>query len=178
MKNIRCNPKGEYPEIHSTSYVDPAAVIIGRVRIGKNVYVGPRAVIRADELKSRIIINDNCNVQDRVTMHALAGTRVEVRERTSLSHGCIVHGPCSIGKDCFIGFGSVVFNSKIGNGVCVKYLVVIEDVSISAGRIVPSGAVINCKKDAGRLDLAGKDAKVFMKKVVRTNLDLTKGYVI
>lgn len=173
---IRHNPQGEYPEIHSTSYIDPTAVIIGKVKIGRNVFVGPRAVIRADEPKSQIIISDNCNIQDRVIMHALAGTRVEVRERTSLSHGCIVHGPCKIGKNCFIGFGSVVFRSKIGNGVCIKHLVVIENASIPAGKTALSRALINSKKGAENLNSVSKNTNVFMKKVVETNLNLVKGY--
>lgn len=173
---IKPNPAGDYPEIHKNAYVDATAVIIGRVKIGKNVFVGPLAVVRADEPGSRIIIRDNCNVQDRVIMHALAGTSVEVGERTSLSHGCIVHGPCRIGKDCFIGFGSVVFHSKIGNGGCVNHLAVIEDASIPAGRFVLSKALINTKQDAQNLNPTKKNTNIFMKEVVKVNLSLVKGY--
>ncbi len=31
------------PEIHTSSFVHPTAVIAGNVRIGKNVFVGPLA---------------------------------------------------------------------------------------------------------------------------------------
>ena len=43
------NPNGDYPKVDTTSYIHPTAVVIGKVRIGKNVFVGPGAVIRADE---------------------------------------------------------------------------------------------------------------------------------
>jgi NDP-sugar pyrophosphorylase family protein len=47
--NVRPNPAGDRPHIHPTTYIDPGAVVIGNVRIGPGVFVGPRAVIRADE---------------------------------------------------------------------------------------------------------------------------------
>ncbi|MBU0952022.1 MAG: hypothetical protein KKH91_04250 [Elusimicrobia bacterium] len=86
--------------MHISAFVHPTAVIIGNVKIGKQVFVGPDAVIRADEPKSSIFIGANCNVQDRVIVHALQNTSVYVDNNSSLSHGCIVHGPCKIGKKC------------------------------------------------------------------------------
>ncbi|MDP2830648.1 MAG: carbonate dehydratase, partial [Candidatus Omnitrophota bacterium] len=61
---IRRNPQGDYPKIDKTSYIDPTAVIIGKVKIGKNVFIAPGAVIRADEAKSSVIIGDSSNIQD------------------------------------------------------------------------------------------------------------------
>jgi len=170
------NPQGDYPHIDKSAYIDPAAVIIGKINIGKNVFVGPEAVIRADEAGSSIIVKDNCNIQDRVIIHALKDSSVRIEENTSLTHGCIVHGPCRIGKDCFIGFGSVIFNSEIHQGVVIKHLVIVEGVNISAGRIVESGKVIRDEKDAKELKYAGRKIKDFATKVVKTNLDLTKRY--
>ncbi|MBU4305987.1 MAG: carbonate dehydratase, partial [Candidatus Omnitrophica bacterium] len=117
---IRCNPSGEYPKIDKTTYIDPTAMVIGKVKIGKNVFVAPGAVIRADETGSSITVKDNCNIQDRVIIHALENTSVLIEENTSLAHGCIIHGPCKIGKKCFIGFGSVVFKSEIGEKSLIK----------------------------------------------------------
>ena len=114
---FRWNPEGDYPQIDDSAYIDSTAVIIGKVDIGKNVFIGPGAVVRADELGSSITIKDNCNIQDRVIIHALENTSVLIEENTSLVHGCIVHGPCKIGKNCFIGFGSVVFNAEVGSEV-------------------------------------------------------------
>lgn len=173
---IRKNPQGDYPQIDKTAFIDPAAVIIGKVAIGKNVLVAPGAIIRADEDESSIIIGDNCNIQDRVLIHALAGSSVSLGDSTSLSHGCIVHGPCKIGKNCFVGFGSVVFRAEISDGVCVKHLSIIEETDISPERIVESHSLINCEEDARLLRYIDKKNKDFMENVVKANLSLTAGY--
>ncbi|MGB2631130.1 MAG: carbonate dehydratase [Candidatus Omnitrophota bacterium] len=173
---LRWNPKGDYPQIDKSAYIDPAAVIAGKVNIGKNVFVGPTAVIRADEPGSTIVIGDNCNVQDRVIIHALEGSSVLIEENTSLAHGCIVHGPCKIGKNCFIGFGSVVFKSEIGEKSLIKHLAVVEKVNVFPGRVVESGQLVNCEDDARELRYSDERDKAFMEKVIKANLSLVKGY--
>lgn len=173
---LRWNPKGDYPQIDDTTYIDPTAVIIGRVTIGKNVFVGPTAVIRADEPGSTIVIGDNCNVQDRVIIHALEDSSVLIEENTSLAHGCIIHGPCKIGKDCFIGFGSVVFKTEISEGVCVKHLAVIEAVDVLPERVVESSQLVNSEDDIRELRYVDKKLKDFAKKVVEVNLELVNRY--
>jgi len=175
---MRKNPYGDYPQIDRTAYIDPSAVIIGKVKIGKNVFVAPGAVIRADEEGSSIDIEDNCNVQDRVVIHALCRSLVNVGESTSLSHGCIIHGPCKIGKNCFVGFGSVVFKAEVGDGVYIGHVAIVEEVAIMPERAVESGQVVRCEDDARELKYADKDMKNFMEKVVRVNLDLGRGYKV
>jgi carbonic anhydrase/acetyltransferase-like protein (isoleucine patch superfamily) len=173
---IRSNPNGDYPNIDKTSYIDPSAVIIGKVDIGRNVFVGPGAVIRADEEKSAISIGDNCNVQDRVIIHALGKSRVAIGENTSLSHGCIIHGPCKIGKGCFIGFGSVIFRSELKDGVFVKFMAGVLDVHIPLGRMVPDGVMIDTKRKARGLKPVSKEWMKFSRCVLKANLDLLQGY--
>ncbi len=104
------NPAGCMPKVSDTAYVSESAVIIGNVEIKDDVYIAPHTTIRADEPGSEIIISSGCNIQDNVVIHALGGSAVVVGKNTSLAHGCIVHGPCTLGDNCFIGFGSVVFN--------------------------------------------------------------------
>ncbi|MDP8216022.1 MAG: carbonate dehydratase [Candidatus Kaelpia imicola] len=170
------NPQGDYPQIDKSAYIDPTAVIIGKVSIGRHLFVGPGAVIRADEPGSSIIIKDNCNIQDRVIIHALENTSVLIEESVSLTHGCIIHGPCKISKRCFIGFGSVIFDSELDQDVVIKHLVVVDGVNIPAGRVVENGKVIRSEEDVKRLKYADKEIKDFVTKVVETNLDLTKRY--
>jgi carbonic anhydrase/acetyltransferase-like protein (isoleucine patch superfamily) len=173
---FRWNPKRDYPQIHDGAYIDPTAVIIGAVKIGKGVFIGPGAVIRADEPESSITIKDNCNIQDRVIIHALENSSVLIEENASLAHGCIVHGPCKIGKNCFIGFGSVIFKANIGNGVCVKHLVVVEEVNVSPGRIIDSHHAVTCEENKKDLRYVDKKTKIFMGKVIKANLCLVKKY--
>jgi carbonic anhydrase len=173
---IRRNPQGDYPKIDKTAYIDPSATIIGKVNIGKNVFVAPGAVIRADEQESFIVIGDNCNIQDRVIIHALGNSSVIIGKNASLAHGCIVHGPCKIGKGCFIGFGSVIFKALIKDNVFIKSLAVIEGVKIPNKKFIPNGAIIVSPRAVESLQSISREEIVFANKVAEVNLRLAKGY--
>ncbi|MFA4889456.1 MAG: carbonate dehydratase [Candidatus Omnitrophota bacterium] len=173
---IKCNPNNDYPKIDKTTYIDPSAMIIGKVNIGKNVFVAPGVVIRADEPGSSVSIGENCNVQDRVIIHALGNSSVIIGKNTSLSHGCIVHGPCRIGEACFIGFGSVVFKAKLGDGVFVKFMAAVLRVNIPSRRMIPDGAVVDTAKKTKVLSVVSKECREFSRRVLKANLDLLKGY--
>ena len=143
--SIRPNPNGDWPEIDSTAYIDPSAQIIGNVRIGRRVFIGPNAVIRADESGKSdrvevIEIGHECNVQDGVIIHALADTEVIIGQRTSLAHGCIIHGPCRLGEGCFVGFRAVVYNAVLGDGVFVGASAVVQAVELASKTLVPPAA--------------------------------------
>ncbi|MBC7253438.1 MAG: carbonate dehydratase [Actinobacteria bacterium] len=172
----REDTSGRRPRVAGSSFLDPTASVIGNVVIGDEVFVGPGAVIRADEPGSTIVISDRCNVQDRVIIHALEGTTVTVGPETSLAHGCIVHGPCEIGAGCFVGFGSVVFKASLGDGTVVGHLAVVEGVEIGAGRRVGSGCVIDSPKAVRQLGVCGEEETEFAGKVVAMNLLLLRGY--
>ena len=173
---IRKNPNGDHPNIDDTAYIDPSAVIIGKVKIGKNIFVGPAAVLRADEPNSSIIIEDNCNIQDRVVLHSLEDSLVLIEKSASLAHGSIIHGPCKIGNNCFIGFGSVIFNSEIGEGAVILHLVVLEGVNILSGKMIESSRSLRSIDDVSKLKQVDQKLKDFTRKVIKTNLDLDKMY--
>ena len=46
------NHKNDCPQIDDTAYIHPTAVVTGKVTIGRNVFVAPWAVIKADEPSS------------------------------------------------------------------------------------------------------------------------------
>ena len=173
---VKRNPQGKYPQLHESTWGDPTAIFIGNVAIGKNVFIGPGAVIRADEPESSIVIKDNCNIQDNVIIHALGGSSVTIGNNTSLAHGCIVHGPCNISNNCFIGFGSVVFNANIEEKVVVKHLAVIEDIAIPAFKLIPSKMLVNTEDAVSCLEQVDNTTKTFSDDVIKVNLDLVKGY--
>ena len=180
-ESIRPNPRGDWPVIHPTAYVDPTAQVIGRVKIGPGVFLGPNAVIRADELDEDgevkpIVLEAECNVQDGVIIHALAGTEVTIGQRTSLSHGAIVHGPCSIGEGCFVGFGAVIFRARLGSGVFVGSRSVVEDVKITSDTFIPALTFIS-RDQVSRLRKTEPEDRGFMANVVRANLKLAEGYL-
>lgn len=44
---LRKNPAGDFPCVSEHGFIDPTAVICGKVVIEGNVFIGPYAVIRA-----------------------------------------------------------------------------------------------------------------------------------
>ena len=179
---LRCNPNGDRPIVDSTAYVDPTAQVIGNVHIGAEVYIGPNAVIRADESDDNgdvkpVVIGSGCNVQDGVIVHALAGTQVRIGPRTSLAHGCIIHGPCIIGEWCFVGFRAVVFNAALGDGVFVDTSAVVQGVDLAANALVPPGVVVLSEEDAAKQVGTTSQADMrFREDVVSANQALADGY--
>ncbi|HEG44489.1 MAG TPA: carbonate dehydratase [Phycisphaerales bacterium] len=179
---IRPNTNGDLPKVDPTAYIDPSAQVIGNVHIGAEVFVGPNAVVRADESDAKgqvhsIEIGAECNIQDGVIIHALGGTSVTIGERTSLAHGCVVHGPCTIGKECFIGFRAVVYKAALADGVFVNASAVVQGVDLVANAFVPSGAIVSSSNDVSQLvSTTSKADREFSEKIVTANLALTKGY--
>lgn len=177
------NPNGDWPQVDSTAYIDPTAQIIGKIDIGAKVFVGPNAVVRADETDdngnvSPIEIGPECNVQDGVIIHALGGTKVTVGQRTSLGHGCIIHGPCTLGDGCFVGFGAKVFDAILGDGVFVGTGAVIQGVKLDSKSLVPSTVSVLCREHMVRfVSTTSLTESEFMEKVVAANLNLAKGYI-
>ena len=69
---LKCNPQGDYPKVNKSVYINSTAVIIGKVNLGKNIFIGPAAILRADEPGSSIIIKDNCNIAvDDIWVHMI-----------------------------------------------------------------------------------------------------------
>jgi carbonic anhydrase/acetyltransferase-like protein (isoleucine patch superfamily) len=170
------NPAGGMPRVCDTAYVSESAVIIGNVEIKGDVYIAPNTTIRADEPGSAIIIESGCNIQDNVVIHALGGSAVVVGKNTSLAHGCIVHGPCTLGIKCFIGFGSVVFNCTLGDDCVILHRTLVKDVIISTRRLIEDGAVVNKQGIADCLGEVTMDISNFVGRVMSTNLVLAKSY--
>ncbi|OGF50395.1 MAG: hypothetical protein A2231_02565 [Candidatus Firestonebacteria bacterium RIFOXYA2_FULL_40_8] len=164
------------PKVAKSAYLSPSALVTGNVLIGGDVFVGPHAVIRADEPGSKVKIEKGCNIQDGVIIHALKKTAVNVGEHSSLTHGCIIHGPCRIGKDVFIGFRSVIFDANIGNNSVVKNMCHIECVDIPAGRTVPSCSNVDLNNASLILAETSTKEKKFSRSIVRVNKYLIKAY--
>ena len=176
---IEVNHAGDRPGIAATAGLHPSAVVIGNVEIGGEVYIGPNAVIRADEPSAdgsvgAIIIEREANIQDGVIIHALGGTGVRIGRGTSIAHGAVVHGPSEIGENCFIGFNSVIFKASLGDGVIVLHQALIEDAAIPNGLVVPSMTAVRDKEDMMRFAPVSPELAKFALKVRQTNVFLAE----
>lgn len=178
---IRKNPSGDLPVIAESAYVDKTAIICGKVIIAENVFVGPYAVIRADEVDSNgsmepITIGANSNIQDGVVIHSKSGAAVTIGEFTSIAHRSIVHGPCSVGNRVFIGFNSVLFNCTVGDGSVVRHNSVVDGCNLPAQFYVPSTTRMGASTDLSQFPPVSISASEFSEDVARTNVDLVRGY--
>lgn len=178
---IRRNPRGDWPTVAETAFVDPTAIICGLVIIEEDVFVGPYAVIRADETDDNgdlqpIRIGRGTNIQDGVVIHSKSGEAVTIGLRTSIAHRSIIHGPCTIGNDVFVGFNSVVFNCTIGDGAAIRHNSVVEGCHLPAGFHVPSTTTVHSDSDLASIPQVTIDVTAFSEQVARTNVGHAHDY--
>jgi carbonic anhydrase/acetyltransferase-like protein (isoleucine patch superfamily) len=178
---IRKNPSGHLPVVHDCSFVDPTAILCGKVIVEANVFIGPYAVIRADEVNEDgdmdpIIIGANSNIQDGVVIHCKAGGGVTIGRGTSIAHRSIVHGPCTVGDNVFIGFNTVLFNCVVGDGSVVRHNSVVEGCTVPPGFYIPSTANIHSDDELSGIPRVTPDVASFSESVAQANNALVKGY--
>jgi carbonic anhydrase/acetyltransferase-like protein (isoleucine patch superfamily) len=178
---IRKNPRGDMPQIHPDAFIDPTAIICGLVIVEENVFIGPYAVIRADELSADnqiepIIIGAHSNIQDGVVIHSKSGAKLTIGQRTSIAHRAIVHGPCAVGNGVFIGFNSVLFNCTVEDRCVVRHNAVVDGVHLPTGFYVQSTERICPKTDLSELPQVPAATSEFSEDVARTNNELVLGY--
>lgn len=124
------------PVLGARVYVDPAAVVIGKVTLGDDSSVWPTAVIRGDV--HSIEIGARTSIQDGSVLHvthdgpyAPGGRALIIGSDVTVGHRVTLHA-CTIGNACLIGMGSILLDN-----------VVTEDfVMIGAGSLVAPGKVL------------------------------------
>jgi carbonic anhydrase/acetyltransferase-like protein (isoleucine patch superfamily) len=178
---IRKNPSGDLPVIHESAFVDPTAILCGKIAVEENVFIGPYAVIRADEVNAKgdmepIVIGANSNIQDGVVIHSKSGAGVRIGRYTSIAHRSIVHGPCVVGDHVFIGFNSVLFNCEVGERCVIRHNSVVEGCRLPPGFHVPSTTNIHSDSELADISQVTANERDFSEDVAQTNLRLVAGY--
>lgn len=137
--------EGFVPAIDPSSYIHPDAVIIGNVVVGRNVYVGPHAVLRGDF--GAIDIEDGCNVQETCVIHMFPGVTVTLKRNAHIGHGAVIHG-AKVCENALIGMNAVVMdNAVIGAGSIVGALCFVPSEMIIPERKVVVGNPAKILKD-------------------------------
>lgn len=89
----------------------------------------------------------------------------------------IVHVPCKIGKDVFIGFKVVILDAIIGDGCFISInALVTGGVRIKPNRFVPAGAIIDTQEKADNLRFVTKEEVAFAKEVLYVNTQFPEAY--
>jgi carbonic anhydrase/acetyltransferase-like protein (isoleucine patch superfamily) len=116
-------------------YVAHDATVVGDVVMNANVNIWFQVVIRAEN--DRIVIGENCNVQDASVLHVDPGYPMTLGKNVSIGHKVMLHG-CSIGDGTLVGINSVVLNgAKIGKGVLIG-----ANSLITEGKEIPDGVLV------------------------------------
>lgn len=182
LSNIRSNLAGDYPKIDRSSLIDPSAQIIGNVEIAKDVFVGPLTVIRADQRGPDgkvgfIKLEEEVNIQDGVIIHSNPGTSVIIGPRTSLAHGVVIHGPCTVGQACFLAIRSILYSANLEDNVWLGMGALVMRTALPSFTKVPVDKVIRGLPDALELRLVTDEEKEYMQGVLAANSRLRLDYL-
>ena len=116
-------------------YVAHDATVVGDVVMHANVNIWFQVVIRAEN--DRIVIGENCNVQDASVLHVDPGYPMTLGRSVSIGHKVMLHG-CTVGEGTLIGINSVVLNgAKIGKSVLIG-----ANTLITEGKEIPDGVLV------------------------------------
>jgi carbonic anhydrase/acetyltransferase-like protein (isoleucine patch superfamily) len=111
MSTWTSDPLGIYrfedrvPSIGEGTFVFETATVVGDVTLGKEVYVGPGAIVRGDY--GKVIVGDRVSIEENVVIHARPGEQAIIKDDVTLGHSCVVHN-CTINDHAIIGMGAVV----------------------------------------------------------------------
>jgi len=126
--------EGREPEIAAGAWVFPGAVIIGKVIIGENAYVGAGAILRGDY--GTIIIGDGTAIEEGVIVHARPGDKTVFGKRVTVGHGAMIHN-ATVGDSAVLGMRCTVSDyAKVG-----EWCIIGEGALVKNGQEIPAGKV-------------------------------------
>lgn len=103
------------PALGRRVYIDPAAHLIGNVKIGDDASVWPGCVLRGDI--NRIVVGRRSNIQDNSVLHVEKNHACLVGDDVVVGHQVLLHA-CRVGSQTLVGMGSIVLDGAvIGDGV-------------------------------------------------------------
>jgi gamma-carbonic anhydrase len=129
---------GRHPNVHSSAYVAPTAVVSGDVTLGEDCRVLFGAVLTDDggpiELGSRCIVMENALIRGRAGHAAVLGDDVIVGPHAHLNGA-------AVGDGAFVATGASVFpGARVGAGAEVRINAVVHvNSALPDGVTVPIG---------------------------------------
>ena len=121
--------EGIIPDVHSSVFVAPGAMIIGDVTIGEASSIWFNSVLRGD--LEPIRIGCRTNVQDGAVIHMDKEIPCIIGDDVTIGHGAILHS-CTIGNEALIGMGAILLTGSV----------IGERAIVAAGTLVREGQEI------------------------------------
>lgn len=160
------------PDVHSTVFVAPGAMVIGKVTIREESSIWFNTVLRGD--LEAIHIGCRTNIQDGTVIHMDKKIPCLIGDDVTVGHGAILHS-CKIGNDALIGMGAILLTGcTIGERAIVAAGALVRE-----GQDIPAGTVAmgmpaKVRRDVTEEDLKrvreGKDDYVLRGKIMRESL--------
>ena len=162
------------PAVDAAANVHEFSLVEGDVCVGAGAMIAPGTAVTAEPGAS-VVVGDDARLLPGVITEATAGPQVTgadgsavsiwVGEGSAIAHKSLIHSPAYIGKDCFIGFRSTVYNARLGDGCVVMMHVLVQDVEVPPGKCIPSGSVITNQHQADQLPDVRPEDLEFAKEV-------------
>ena len=143
--------------------------------VGAGAMIAPGTAVTATPGAS-VVVSDRAQLLPGVIAEAIAGPQVTgedgspcsiwVGEGSAIAHKSLIHSPVYIGKDCFIGFRSTIYNARLGDGCVVMAHVLVQDVEVPPGKCIPSGSVITSQHQADQLPSVQLEDIEFVREVI------------
>lgn len=127
--------EGRRPRISPTAFVDPSAVIIGKVYVGDGCYVGPGAVMRGDW--GAVVMMEGSNLQDNAVIHARPEETTYLGPNSHVGHGAVLHG-CRLLGHVLVGMNAVINDGAVLEEGCI----VASGAVVMAGMHVPERTMV------------------------------------
>ena len=130
------NFEGHAPKLGARVYVDPTALVIGRVTIGDDASLWPMAAARGDV--QSISIGAGTNIQDGSVLHVTGDNRfnpggyaLTIGSKVTVGHGAILHA-CTVEDLVLVGMGATIMDGAVVRSRSI----------VAAGGLVPPGKVL------------------------------------
>jgi phenylacetic acid degradation protein len=81
--------EGLKPQIGPGSFIAESALVIGNVKIGKDVYIGHGVILRGDY--GTIIVGDGTAIEEGAIVHARPNDRTVFGSQVTVGHGAMIH---------------------------------------------------------------------------------------
>lgn len=157
---------GIYP---GDSFIDPTVFIdVTKFSIGNESYIAPFTEFTGEYL----YIGNYSDVQDSGQDRG----NITISDDAVIAHGAELIGEVEIGEKAFIGFNSVIKDSKIGDGAYIGVGSTVTGVDIPAHKSVPVGAIIDSQDKVKDLQAVTEDQEEFVEEVIEVNRALAAGY--
>ena len=129
--------EGQGPDLPEEGHcwIADTAVVIGRVRLERDVSVWFGSVLRGDN--EWIELGERSQIQDNATLHTDPGFPLTIGHDCVIGHNVVLHG-CTIADNSLIGMGAIVLNgATIGRNCLVG-----AGALVTEGKEFPDGSLI------------------------------------